>query len=274
MKETAAPRWYGQVQPLVWLAATGVAIAAFDVLSSQIPLARRGIFTNFPPVYAHLEPQVAPWALVAISVSGLTAFATWFVLHRSVKPVILVCGATVLFLLLALFIGLARGPAANIIEPLQRTKTLIDYQQDVSLVDQLGVRGFVEQYPNLIRTNVVGRDPQFRQADKLHSIHSLSHPPGNVLVMWLVSRASENLYVRALLLAVLSALVIVPVWLLGRLLFDQRTALFGIALIATAPAPLLYAFTSLDAVTSTIITANIAAIVFALRRGPLACVLV
>lgn len=244
----------------------GSALIIFDVFSARSLVARRGIYTNFPPIYGHFDPHASPLAALSV-VAGVSLVGfSFYAARRPLKGITFLVSSLCLFLTLAAAVALVRGQPSDMVAPLTRT-SLADYQVDVPVLELHGVRGFVRHYPDLIRTNVVGKDDRFRQPDRLHSVHSISHPPGNIVLLWLLGHVTRSAYGQATLLAFLASLVLIPTWGLAHLVDGQATASRAVVLLAAAPAPLMYAFTSLDAVAAAILMSVVAVLAWAILSG-------
>jgi hypothetical protein len=245
------------------LVTVGSVLITFDVWSARSLVARRGIYTNVPPIYGHFDPHISPLVLLSV-MAGLSLVGFSFSVVRSQpKAIPFLIASVCLFLTLAAAVALVRGQPSDMVAPLTRT-SLADYQVDVPVLELHGMRGFVRRYPDLIRTNVVGKDDRFRQPDRLHSIHSVSHPPGNIVLMWWLGHLTRSAYGQATLIAFLASLVLIPTWALARLTDGQATASRAVVLLAAAPGPLMYAFTSLDAAAATILMSVVAVLAWAI----------
>jgi 4-amino-4-deoxy-L-arabinose transferase-like glycosyltransferase len=224
-------------------------VGVFDFISSGASVAKRGLLADRPPVYGRFSPHapVAVVAPVAIAVLG----ALWA--RRGTSSRAVVAGSIAFLLVFGAALAAADGGASAITAPLSRVSPP-DYQQDVPRAAALGIRAFVSQYPRLIPT--------------FTSIHTKTHPPGPVVLLaWLQGLFPRQLMPRALVLALLSALVVVPTWMMTRELAGARAAGFAAVLIAAAPGVVLFTFTSLDAVFATILATASALFVRSIRRA-------
>jgi hypothetical protein len=89
-----------------------------------------------------------------------------------------------------------------------------------------------------------------------------------VLFLWLLKGIFPGHVVpRALVLAAISALVVVPTWFLARRLAGERAATLAAMLVAVAPAPVIFTFTSMDAVYATLLGGVAALCVYGLGEG-------
>jgi hypothetical protein len=120
-----------------------------------------------------------------------------------------------------------------------------EYSMDLRRVARIGVRAFVDDYPSVI--------------PRLKSIHSQTHPPGPLLLLAGLARVwPRHLAARALCIALLAALVLVPTWFFARIVAGERAAFYAVLLLAVAPGPVISAFTWLDSVFATVLMTSTA----------------
>lgn len=221
--------------PLVTVAAGAALVALFDAFSAGSGTARRGLIAGRPPVYGRFEPGFSRLGVISLAVAVVAAAVAYAVARRErTAPWVTVGAAAALLLSFAASVAVVNGSAQAYTDPLQRTRPA-DYQQDVHVVRERGVRPFIRDHPKLM--------PEFA------SVHSRTHPPGPVIVMSVLQSAfPRRLVPRAVTLAILASLVVVPAWFLARHFFGERAATIAVFLLAVAPAPALFAFTSMDAV--------------------------
>ena len=236
---------------LATLGIVGLGLFLFDWFSATSTAARRGIISQRPPVYGKFQPgfsKLGVYALVLVGIAGLGAY----VLARRPRPRALVAVALAAGFLMsfAAAVAVENGDTNGYVLPLQRVKTA-DYQVDVPLVRHYGVRGFIREHPHIA--------PTFK------SVHSKTHPPGPVVFFSYLQKAfPKHLIPRAIVVAALGSLVVVPGWYLARKLAGERAALYAVLLLAVAPAPVIFSFTNMDAVYATILTTVAALFVWAL----------
>jgi asparagine N-glycosylation enzyme membrane subunit Stt3 len=128
------------------------------------------------------------------------------------------------------------------------------YNSDVHLVDVYGVLGFDRRYPDL--------------GFAFSAYNTRTHPPGVIVLLSVLYRAwgSEPWWRLATVLAVLSMLAAVCAWAMGRVLGGDRAGRIAAALLVAAPGPLLLAYTAMDAIFATAMTAGMALAMVAIRR--------
>lgn len=239
---------------LLTLAAGAVSLGVFDYLSAGSGVARRALIADRPPVYGRFQPGFAKIGSIALALALAGAFGAFLVARserlrgRWLLPV-----AIAFFMCFAAAVAVVGGSAKAYTDPLERTRPA-DYQADVPVVRDLGIRAFVEQHPELM--------------SRFKSVHSRTHPPGPVIFLSLLQSAFPNhLIPRAIVMALLSAMVLIPVWFLARRMYGERAATVAVLLMAVAPGPAVFAFTSMDAVYATLIAGTGAALFFALGPG-------
>jgi hypothetical protein len=246
---------------LGWVGAAGGLLMLFVALSATVvrSKARTGIASQLPPFYGLVRPGFALSGLAAVGLAGLAALAGRSLARRipggSGRVVILL--ALVFLLAFAGAVTAVDGRPEAALEPLRRTGPYADYAADVGALEARGAGAFVRSYPTLLREGT------FR------SVHTRTHPPGPVVLVWLLERVfPRHLVPRALALAVLSSLVLVPTWWLARRLAGEEAAPLAVALLAVAPGPALFAFTSVDAVVAALLVGATAVLVAGLRPEP------
>ncbi len=227
---------------------TAAVLLATLALSQVLPWAQRAFGSNVPPLFAKVHPSIGPWLPLAL-VAGALA---WLVIRRAADAPI---GA---FLGTAVLAGWATAVAlaaqahglADVTEPFRRP---LDYWANVPLVQALGPRTFAARFAELV--------PQL-------SLHARTHPPGGVLFLWAVSRATgESVTAASLVVSFVGALGAVPTYWLARAVYDDRAARAAAALFALSPGVLLFSATSTDAVFMTVVACALAAMVRASKSG-------
>jgi hypothetical protein len=159
--------------------------------------------------------------------------------------------AAVLFMLaFAAAVVMVDGPPSRFVGPIERARPP-DYQVDVRLVRDRGIRPFVRDFPRLVH-----------QAE---SIHTVTHPPGPVVILAMLEGWFPNHYVpRAIAIAFAGALVLIPAWFLALRIGGARTATYAVLLLMVAPGPVLHVFTSMDAVFSTALAGSAVLLLYGL----------
>lgn len=238
------------------MTATGAALLAFVLLSFRFVRIPFGRFSH-PPVYglwgvvAPLSPSLLP-ALLLPAAAGWWAVASrraprWLLLTVLVGTGVVAAAA----------LALVRGDAEHLIRGVGTGPTSPYYSSDLHFVEQYGVRGFAQNYPELM--------------SRFHSAASVTHPPGTHLLLHALFKtfgAAHPLRVTTAL-AVLAMAAAVPAWAMGRALGGERAGRIAAVLFTAAPGPLLLAYTAMDAVFATVLAAATALLMVALfRRSP------
>ncbi len=233
------------------LAIVGGALFVFDFFSAGSEIARRGLVSHRPPVYGKFIPSFSRVGGIALALAAVSALWAFAVARRErFKPALLLTIAVASLLSFASAVAVVNGDTEAYVDSLQRVKPA-DYQVDVPTVRALGVRTFIRRFPEIAPT--------------LRAIHSKDHPPGPiVLLSYLKTIFPRHLVPRAIVLALLSSLVLVPTWFIARRVAGERAALFAVLLLAAAPAPAIFAFTSLDAVYATVLASAAALLIWGL----------
>lgn len=232
------------LRPLVLtLVLFGVALGLFDYFSAGSAVARRALISDRPPVYGRFEPGFATIGVVALVLAvGGGALAYLFARRERVRAAWFLLVSISFMVVFAASVAVVDGSSKAYTDPLERTRAP-DYQTDVHLLRERGVRSFVREHPDLM--------PQMR------SVHSRTHPPGPiVLLSALQSAFPDHLVPRAIILALLSALVLIPTWLIARTMYGERAALVAVVLLMVAPAPVIFGFTSMDGVYATLLAST------------------
>jgi methylthioxylose transferase len=237
------------------LGVVGVGLFAFDWFSASSATARRGLISQRPPVYGRFQPSFSRLGIYALVLVGVAAAGAYVVARSErVRAAVLLPVAAGFLLSFAAAVAVVNGDTKAYVEPLLRARATSDYQADVPLVRKLGVRDFIREHPDIA--------PTFR------SVHSKTHPPGPVVFFSYLDRLSpRHLIPRALVMAALSSLVLIPTWFIARSLAGQRAAAVAVTLLAVAPAPVIFTFTSMDAVYATILASVGALFVVGLEPG-------
>jgi methylthioxylose transferase len=226
--------------------ATAVALLAVLGVSQAIPFAKHAFGGNVPPLFARLSPSAGPWIVLAI----VLVTAAWFGLPRLLEASVwtFLAGIVAFGLALALALSVQAHGIQALAAPLRGP---LDYDASVPLLRSIGLRSFVEHYPQL---------------RGLLSLHARTHPPGAVIFLWAASRLfGDNLTAVAILIALIGVLGAVPTYLLARYVYGDRAARLAAALFVCAPGVLLFSATSMDAVFMTVGAVVLAALVRAPR---------
>jgi methylthioxylose transferase len=236
--------WWSLAATLV---VVGAALFVFDLFSAGSSVARRGVASHRPPIYGRFEPSFTRWGAIALVLAAVIGIGTFFATRRDrVKPAILLPVALATLISFAAAVAAVNGEKQALVEPLERT---FDYQVDVKIVRALGVRTFVERFPDIAPT--------------LESVHSRDHPPGPiVLLSFLQTLSSRRVVPRAVVLAFLSSLMLVAAWLIARRVAGERAAMYAVLLLAVAPGIVIFTFLSLDAVFGAMLAGSAALLVW------------
>ncbi|WP_196255702.1 glycosyltransferase family 39 protein [Micromonospora sp. WMMD558] len=248
-----ALRW--GIWPVVAMAATAAALYGFWWFSHHRPPIQFGAFKR-PPIYGVFIPVWDELALTVIPAGVVLAAVAWLITTRLRMPrwsalaLVVVSGVTT-----AATIALVRGEWRHLTRGLSTEPDRVAYYtSDLHFVYELGVRGFIEQHPDL--------GPEF------DSYNSWTHPPGVLVFLYLLFRvvgASHPLRI-AVAIAVVAFAAAVSAWLIGRTLGGERAGRIGAVLFAAAPGPLMLSYTNLDTVFATVMTMSAALFVLAIHR--------
>jgi hypothetical protein len=233
----------------------GAGLFVFDLLSALSKVAKRGIAATAPPVYGFYRPMFTKWGLIAVGMGFVAAVASYVIARRErIRSSFFVISACAFLFSFAASIAIIGGDPKRFVDPLLRVKRSADYIADVPLMRHYGLRGFMSAYPHLF--------PQ------LKSVHSRTHPPGAIAFLSYLGRISpHHLIPRALVLAAISCMVLIPTYFIARKVAGQRAAVFAVMLLAVAPAPALFTFLSMDAVYATLLATAAAILVWGLGKG-------
>jgi hypothetical protein len=248
---------------------TAVVLGCAVLVSHFLPAAQADFPSSVPPAFLKWQPTIGPELVVpmALAVVGVVALPramaapTWAFLALAVAFVF------VLSVTLAVQAGKAgtfhgcceAGYGTALTRPLERRT---DYLVNVPLVRKVGPRWFDQQYPFLARP-VKGR----------LSLRAQTHPPGAILVLWLLMGLTHsNVVATAMLVVLLGAAGAIPTYWLARELHGERIARFAVVLFAASPAVVLYTATSMDAVFMTVLAMAACALVRAPRSDGWAAV--
>ncbi len=201
-----------------------------------VPVALAAFFLLAIPSLMRLRTGVFLGALIAFVFAGSIALAA-----QDLRPRVYTgCCA-------------AGGVAAVLADPIDRPT---DYLANVPIVRFYGPVGIAQAYPWLARPDH-GR----------LSLRALTHPPGAVLLAWVLDGvAHDDGAVVALLIVAIGSLAVVPAYLLGREVHGERTGRVAAILFASSPIVLLYTATAFDAAFMTVGALAMAALAAAPRR--------
>jgi hypothetical protein len=232
----------------------GTGLFLFDWFSANSRVARRGISATAPPIYGYLRPSFTSWGFISLGLALVAGVAAYLIARREqVRAHFFVVSASAFLLSFAASIAMIGGDPDRFVDPLLRIKRAADYVADIPLVTHLGIRGFMSGYPHLFSS--------------FKSVHSTTHPPGPIVFLSILQKAwPHHLIPRALVMAVLSCLVLIPTYFIARKLAGHRAATFAVLLLAVAPAPALFTFLSMDAVYATLLATAAAILVCGLGK--------
>jgi hypothetical protein len=244
-----------------WIVSTlgvvGAGLLAFLIFSAHSKAAKKG-FPFTPPIYGRYGPSFSVWGVFAI-IGALIAVGAAFFLARAKKQraALVIPVAFAIMFSFGASLAMVNGDPNEFVSPLKRTTAYFgDYQADVHLVRQLGVRRFVEDYPKILKT-----------PHALLAAHSHTHPPGtHVFLSVLQSLFPKHLIPRALIIAFISCLVMIPTWFITRAVAGERAALVAVSLLAVAPAPGVFVFLNLDALHATLLAGSAALLTWGLTK--------
>ncbi|MGH2785343.1 MAG: glycosyltransferase family 39 protein [Actinomycetota bacterium] len=219
---------------VAWTAGVALALGIFDLFSARSDLARRGWLVSNgdrlarPPIYGQFAPHITRWVLAAIGVALVAGGLAWLAGRPRFDRRAFLAATTLVFFGFATAVAFVAG---------DRVEASIGMraEPDARVVDEIGLRTFVRDYPELV-------------GEQVHSVHSLTHPPGRPILAWVLGKAfGDHPLAKSVAVAALSSLVIIPAWLLAREKHGERAAQYAVALLATAPGPILFAFASFEA---------------------------
>ncbi len=220
---------------VAWVGAAAGVLAVFDFLSARSEHARQGWLVRSgdkfarPPVYGHFSPHLSRWILAGIAVAAVVGLLAWLAGRARVPGKVFVVASVLVFFSLSTAVAFVGGDRVE-------AAAGMGADIDVPVVERRGVREFVHSYPDLIGREVRG-------------IHAMSHPPGRPLLAWLLHKSfGEHPLAKAVAVAAISSLVLIPVWLLTREMHGEPAARFALVLLASAPGPVMFAFASFEAI--------------------------
>ncbi len=189
------------------------------------------VVTRLVPVYMHWELHLKTGLLAALAV--MAGFLVWFV-RRGWS-----CAGG--WRLIATFVGFHLLIASSVTLVDGSPQRLIRSYEQLSATDYFGAvprvenaRAFLANYPRLM--------PDL-------PLHCQTHPPGGVLLLWLVAQAFGPGATAAVLATIgASSLVVPAVYFLARETLPDRSARLATALFLLAPSIVLFSAACLDAV--------------------------
>jgi hypothetical protein len=216
---------------------------------------RAGLFLG-APLYGHWTYRWSPpFGALALAVSVGFAVAVQLGLLLRRLPTwlfltLLVIGATAV----AFCVNWVRGTPRPLVRVLCSSggpRPCAFYGADLGLLQERGIRGFVEAYPDLMA------------AGAFTSVQNRTHPPG-ALVLWGLLHQLGGTWSTASAMALLTIAAAVPAYLMGRLLAGDRAGRVAAILFVTAPATVFFSFTSMDGVYAATLSAGAALLTWAL----------
>ena len=192
------------------------------------------------PLYAVLQVNLGFWLIPACVI--LTLFLLcWHSLinHPKISTVIFLAISIGLFLLIGVSVAMIDGyreiegkqlPA--LLEPYMRLS--LEYYGDVPLLNKVGLYQFLKNYakPDIF--------------SKL-SGHAQTHPPGGVIFLWICSKIfGYNLISTSLISIFFTSIVIIPIFLLAKALYDEEIGRLAIILFLVMPNFVIFTSTSMD----------------------------
>ncbi len=243
-------RWY---LPVFAMLAVGCAVLAFFAYSSTVHI-EFGIFPR-PPMYGYFRPKLAPAALWVIPAGLLLAGTAWLVSSaKRIAGWLALSAVVAAGVATAAAVALVRGNPNALIRGVSTAPHTFYYTTELHFIDEYGVRGFVQHYPELIT--------------KFFLYNAKTHPAGVLVFLNLVFQTlgrSHPLRI-ATALAVIALSAAVAVWSMGRELGGDRAGRIAAVLFVAAPGPLLLAYTNLDVIFAAVISAALALVMMAIHR--------
>lgn len=222
------PYWRAVGGCIVALAGYVAIIKAFHTETAQRATA--------PPWYAWLRvppvglPGQAVFLILPIVVfAGWLAFA-WRISRSGVSRAVTLLGGFAGVLLMNVSVSMMDGNPDAIWKPFDRPGA--EYFYDVPAIKSVG--SFLRSY--------VDHPLSF-------SVHTRTHPPGAVLLLYFVARLlGPSVVAAAWAAVVITATAVVPFYLLARRLAGERIANLALALYVVTPSLVLFGATSMDGV--------------------------
>lgn len=249
--EITSWRWW----PVVWMAAVGIILAAFCLYSRPPYVAP---IPHFPrlPLYGKYLPTFSSLGWLLIPAGLLLAAIAWAAISTRVRTwvalTLIVFGGWVA----SIAVNLLRGHPSALIHGVS-TKQIGFYTSDLHFVDDLGVRGFVQHFSSM--------QTQF------NSWNIRTHPPGTEVMLWVFYKLAGpgHPFRFATALAILSLLVALGAYALGRAYGGERAGRIAALLTVATPSLLMLAYTNVDVIFATFFTAAAALCVLGAQRRSL-----
>jgi len=182
------------------------------------------------PLFGRVDANLSTWVILPLIAFGIYLFLVRSVLkaeHPIPLPVLLA-----LFMGLKVTIDISVTMINGVFLPPATSSGVAQYFSDVPQFESVGdiLRNYVS------KANVL-------------SVHSGTHPPGSVLVLWLATRLFVyDKMVKGFLIILSAPLVLILMYSLARQFYkDSRTALYTLALYLVTPSIILLTATSMDA---------------------------
>jgi hypothetical protein len=216
-----------------------------------------GLFYRLP-LYGVFQPVASPWALTVVPAGALLAFLAWYA-TTSTRPRTPVALALLVFggVVTAVSIALVRGHRYDLVRGVSTAPGARYLTSDVHLVDQFGIRGFVEHYTALFPL--------------MHVYNARTHPPGLILLLHTIMSVvgSAHLLRVSTVMAVIAMSGAVAAWLMGREGAGPRSGMTAAILFVASPGPLVMTYTSVDAVIAVPLALGAALVMVAVHRDDL-----
>lgn len=204
------------------------------------------------PFYAYWRPHFKGWLLLAALV--LLGYLGWLRRTRLAigwREYEVHISLFLWHMAVASAVCMIDGGPGELVEPFGRTD--LEYTGAVELVGRIGPLEFLQKFPELL--------------DEL-PMHAKVHPPGAVLVLWLVDRLlGPSVWWKALFVLTCAAASTLAVYVLAAELADRRVARIACTLYIVCPSVCLFSATSMDAVFCCVLLWSVALWYRALKRG-------
>ena len=215
-------------------------LLAYWMRAASINLGAVKFHRHLVPLYAMPQTSLSLWILPALIVLiGFLFLCRRIFLKQTMSIVRLLVSSIAFFLIIGISIAMIDGyrgvdgrQAPAFLEPYTRTRH--EYYGDVPKVNQVGVQSFLRDYakPKLFSTL---------------SGHTQTHPPGGVLFLWLVSKIfGYNLLSASLGSIGFTSLVVIPIYLLAKELYNESVGRYALALFLIMPNFVMFTTTSMD----------------------------
>lgn len=246
-----ATRWGNW--PIAAMVVVGVVLGSFAWFSRDYQVGF-GIFPH-PPLYGRWGPVVDPLALLVVLAGVLLVGVSWFVVaSRRVPTWLLLMLIVIAGVVAAAAVNLARGYLTDLYREFSTDPGSPDYPRDLHYVWELGIRGVGEHHAELTQV--------------FEKWNLKTHPPGVLVFQYLLYKilgGTHGVWI-ATAIALLGMLSAVAAWSIGRTIGGERAGRIAAVLFVAAPGPLLLAYTVMDAVFATFLSAGAALYVLALQR--------